>query len=67
MQTPHSQKAHLRPATRRKRIERDGFVTKEWLESDEFKNLTQEQVVDMVKVMLSKTLHAARSTYSKTV
>jgi len=33
-----------------------GFVTKEWLESDEFKNLTQEQVVDMVKGYVEQDL-----------
>ena len=32
------------------------FVTKEWLESDEFKNLTQEQVVEMVQNYLNEDL-----------
>jgi len=33
-----------------------GFITKDWLETEEYKSLTQEQVVDMVQSYLDQDL-----------
>jgi hypothetical protein len=42
-----------------------GFITAEWLETEEFKNLTQEEVVDMVQNYINEDLTRQENRFFK--